>query len=176
MKRTRLYRLTMSAMIAALYVVLTVFVGAFDLASGAVQLRLSEALCVLPCFTSAAIPGLFVGCLLANLLVGGTIWDIVFGSLATLLAASVTYLLRRHRFLSLLSPVVFNACILPPVLLYGTMAAETITWEMLAFYAVSIAGGEALSCLLCGTLLARFLDRFQHLLFPSETGGSPRRT
>ena len=75
-----------AAMIAAIYVVLTVFISAFGLASGAIQVRISEALCILPVFTPAAVPGLFVGCLIANIIVPGAgLADIVFGSLATLI-------------------------------------------------------------------------------------------
>ena len=78
-----------AAMIAAIYVVLTVFISAFGLASGAIQVRISEALCILPVFTPAAVPGLFVGCLIANIIVPGAgLADIVFGSLATLIAAA----------------------------------------------------------------------------------------
>ena len=71
--------------IAAIYVVLTMAINVFNLASGAIQVRISEALCILPYFTSAAIPGLSIGCLLANLLTGAPIWDVIFGTLATLI-------------------------------------------------------------------------------------------
>ena len=70
MKKTSALRLTQAAMIAAIYVVLTYFISAFGLANGAIQVRISEALTILPIFTPAAIPGLFVGCLLSNILTG----------------------------------------------------------------------------------------------------------
>ncbi len=75
--------LVQGALIAALYVVLTLVAAGFDLASGAIQVRISEALCILPFFTPAAVPGLFVGCLAANLVTGSALPDIIFGSLAT---------------------------------------------------------------------------------------------
>ena len=76
--------LTQSGVIAALYVVLTLVAKAMGLDSGQIQLRLSEALCVLPVFLPAAVPGLTVGCLLANILCGNIFWDVLFGTLATL--------------------------------------------------------------------------------------------
>lgn len=96
-KKSALF-LTQAAMIAALYVVLTYIANLFGLASGVIQIRLSEMLCILPVFTPAAIPGLFIGCLLSNILTGCVIWDILFGSLATLAGAIGTYLLRNHKF------------------------------------------------------------------------------
>lgn len=83
-------------MIAALYVVLTYITNLLGLASGTIQVRFSEALCILPVFTPAAIPGLFIGCLISNLITGGIIWDIIFGSIATLLGALGTYFLRKR--------------------------------------------------------------------------------
>ena len=87
MKHKRLALLTQGALIAALYTALTYLINYFGLANGAIQVRISEALTILPVFTPAAIPGLFIGCLLSNLLTGAAIWDIVFGSLASLLGA-----------------------------------------------------------------------------------------
>ena len=87
-----------AAMIAALYVVLTYITNLLGLASGTIQVRFSEALCILPVFTPAAIPGLFIGCLISNLITGGIIWDIIFGSIATLLGALGTYFLRKKKF------------------------------------------------------------------------------
>ena len=82
MRNKKVLLITQAAVIAAIYVVLTIFINAFNLASGNIQVRISEALCILPFFTPAAVPGLWIGCLLANLLTGATIYDIVFGSLA----------------------------------------------------------------------------------------------
>lgn len=102
-------------MIAALYVVLTYITNLLGLASGTIQVRFSEALCILPVFTPAAIPGLFIGCLISNLITGGIIWDIIFGSIATLLGALGTYFLRKRslytRFhLSSLTLLSFHSC------------------------------------------------------------------
>ncbi len=90
--------LVQAALIAALYVVLTDLANRLGLASQAVQLRFSEALTILPVFTPAAIPGLFIGCILANLLTGAIIWDIIFGIIATLLGAIWTYAVCKLSF------------------------------------------------------------------------------
>lgn len=92
MRNKKVLFLTQAAVIAAIYVVLTIFISAFNLASGAIQVRISEALTILPFFTPAAIPGLAIGCLLSNLLTGAAVYDVVFGSLATLLGAVGTSL------------------------------------------------------------------------------------
>ena len=97
MRNSKVQFIVHAAMIAAIYVVLTYFISAFNLASGAIQVRISEALTILPYFTPAAIPGLFVGCLLANLLTGAAIYDVIFGSLARLLGAVGTSFYARSR-------------------------------------------------------------------------------
>ena len=119
MKENRTLFITSAAFIAALYVVLTFLANAFGLASGVIQVRLSEALCILPFFTPAAIPGLFIGCLLANLLTGCCLLDIVFGSLATLIGASLGYLLRKYKYVIPVPTILANAFIVPFVLIYG---------------------------------------------------------
>ena len=81
----RVLRITQGAVIAALYVVLTMVFA--PISFGPVQVRIAEALCILPMFTPAAIPGLFIGCLIANLIGGGIILDVIFGSIATLIGA-----------------------------------------------------------------------------------------
>lgn len=138
--------LTQAAMIAALYVVLTLAINAFGLASGAIQVRVSEALTILPYFTPAAIPGLFIGCLLSNTITGCALFDIIFGSIATLLGAVGTYLLRRHKWLAPVSPIIANTIIVPFVLSYVYGTPGTIPYLMLT---VGI-GGSA------------FLRRFGH--------------
>lgn len=155
--------ITRAALIAAVYVVLTYFVSAFNLASGAVQVRISEALTILPVFTPAAVPGLAVGCLLANLLTGCMPLDVVFGSLATLIGAVGTYLLRRHRWLAPLPPVVSNTVIVPFVLAYVYMAEGTIP-----FFMLTVGIGEVISCYLLGGILYGVLKKYQNVIFREE--------
>lgn len=114
----KLMFLTRSAIIAALYAVLTLLL--YPISYGAVQFRVSEALTLLPIFMPEAIPGLFIGCLLSNLLGSATPWDIVFGSLATLLAAILTYATRRYKLLASAWPVICNG------LIVGTVLALTL--------------------------------------------------
>lgn len=115
--------LTRGAVIAAMYVALSHISGMLGLASGVIQFRISEALTVLPIFFPEAIIGLSIGCLISNLTMGGVIWDIIFGSLATLIGALGCYLLRRLpkclKWLSTLPTVLANAVIVPFVLLYA---------------------------------------------------------
>lgn len=138
--------------IAALYVVLTWIANLMGLASGAIQVRLSEALTILPVFTATAIPGLTVGCVLANLLTGCAAWDVVFGSLATLLGAVGTRLLRNKPLLAWIPPVVSNAVIVPIILIkvYGVPDA----WWYLV---LTVGAGEIIACGLLGLLLWRAL-------------------
>ena len=105
--------LCLSAVIAALYAALTLLLA--PISYGPIQLRLSEALTVLPILLPQAVPGLFVGCLIANLYTG-MLTDILFGSLATLLAAIGTYLLRKKPVLAAACPVVSNGVIVGLVL------------------------------------------------------------
>lgn len=147
--------LTQGAMIAALYVVLTFIANLAGLASGAVQVRLSEVLTVLPVFTAAAVPGLTVGCVLANLLTGCALWDVVFGSLATLLGALGTRLLRKKNpVLSILPPILSNMLIVPLVLqqVYGV---EDAFWYLM----LTVGVGEIISCGALGLLLYRSLKK-----------------
>lgn len=145
--------------IAALYVVLTYASYTMNLSGQlAVQLRLSEALTVLPYFTAAAIPGLTIGCLLANLITGAVIWDVIFGTLATLLGAIGTYLLRKYRYAASLPPIVFNTLIIPFVLTYAYQLPDGIP-----LLALSVAIGEIICCGMLGTLLQAALLRYPKL-------------
>ena len=148
MKQKKAYFITQAAVIAALYVVLTLFINAFNLANGAIQVRISEALTILPYFTPAAIPGLFVGCLLSNFLTGAAIWDIVFGSLATLLGAIGTYLLRKQKWCAPIPPILANTIIIPFVLTYAYGLPGGIP-----FFMLTIGAGEILSCGILGMIL-----------------------
>ena len=143
-------KLAVGAMVAALYVVLTVLAAQFNLASGAIQVRFSEALTIMPVFTAAAVPGLTVGCVLANLLTGCAAWDVVFGSLATLIGAVGTRLLRNKPLLAWIPPTVSNMAIVPVVLIrvYGVPDA----WW---FLVLTVGAGEVIACGVLGLLLWR---------------------
>ena len=162
MKKNQTRELTMGGMIAALYVVLTFVAQALGLASGAIQVRLSEALTILPVFTAAAVPGLTVGCVLANLITGCAMWDVVFGSLATLLGAIGTRLLRSKPLIAWIPPVLSNTIIVPIVLMkvYGVGSDGVLPWlsgllpgGLFIPLAVQIFIGEMISCCLLGLLL-----------------------
>ena len=165
MNRKHLRNLTIAAMVAALYVLFTWLAALLGLSSQAIQLRFSEALCILPYFTPAAIPGLFIGCLLANLLTNAAIWDIIFGSLATLIGALGTYALRRFKWLTPLPPILANTIIIPFVIAYSTLTPEAITPPLLLSYAATVGIGEILSCGLLGLLLLHMLQKHRFLLF-----------
>lgn len=170
MRNKKVLFITQAALIAAIYVVLTMFINAFNLASGNIQVRISEALCILPFFTPAAIPGLWIGCLLANLLTGAAIYDIVFGSLATLIGAIGTYLLRKHKFLCTLPPAVANAVIIPIVLRYGygfVFQWHDKDWS-LPFYALTVGAGEVISVCVLGTLLLNVLNKYRNVIFKQD--------
>lgn len=161
MKNKNVLFLTQAAMIAALYTVLTIFINAFNLASGAIQVRISEALTVLPYFTPAAIPGLFVGCLISNTVTGSLPWDIVFGSLATLIGAAGTYLLRRWKWTAPIPPIVANTLIIPLILSFVYKIPDTIPYLMM-----TVGIGEILSCGVLGMALLLALQPHKHSLFP----------
>ena len=153
----RPYALSMvqAAMIAAIYVVLTFIANAFGLANYAIQVRFSEALTILPFFTPVAIPGLFVGCLLSNILTGCMPLDILFGSLATLIGACGTYALRKYKWLAPIPPIIANTLIVPFVLAYVYKFEGSIPYFMLT---VSI--GEIISCGILGMLLLFALQKY----------------
>ena len=148
-----------AAMIAALYVVLTILANALGLANYAIQVRFSDALTILPYFTPAAVPGLFIGCLISNILTGCAIPDIIFGSLATLVGAIFTYKLRRHKWLAPIPPIVANMIVVPLVLLY----AYGIRPLWFSFLTVTI--GEVISCGVLGMLLLFALEKYKGHLF-----------
>ena len=155
--------ITRAAIIAALYVVLTLVFAPISFSE--VQVRISEALTILPFFTPAAIPGLFIGCLIANILGGAVLPDIIFGSIATLLGALGSYALRKNRFLVTLPPVIANTIIVPLVLRFA-YGVNLPMWILV----LSIAAGEAISCIGLGSALIAVLKRYQHILFPVKNG------
>ncbi|NLI89124.1 MAG: QueT transporter family protein [Epulopiscium sp.] len=151
--------MTQAAMIAAIYVVL-VFVFA-PISFGPVQIRVAEALTILPLFTPAAVPGVFIGCLIGNLLSPGMIViDIVFGSLATLLAAIISYKLRDNKYLVPIPPIVINMIVVPYVIKYGYGVPMPILLSALA-----VGAGQVISCYGLGFILIRVLERYKDQIF-----------
>lgn len=158
MKNKSTLFLVQAAAIGAIYVVLTLVFA--PLSFGEVQIRFSEALTVLPYFTPAAIPGLFVGCILANFLGGALPVDILFGSIATLLGAVFTYRLRSNKWLAPLPPIAANTVIVPFVLYYGYGINLPIPFMML-----TVGAGEVVSCGIMGMVLLTALSRYGNVLF-----------
>ncbi len=157
--RQRPRLLTYGALIASLYTVLTYLSAMLGLSGGIIQLRLSEALTILPALlplssAPAAVGGLFVGCILANAITGAMLWDIVLGSIATLLGALGTLYLRRHPYLAWIAPVLSNTSIVPLILqkVYGLGDAYLLL-------ALPVCIGELLSAGVLGMLLYRFFHR-----------------
>lgn len=152
--------ITQAAVIAALYVVLTYLAALLGLSSGAIQVRFSEALTILPYFISSAIPGVAVGCLLANLLTGCAVLDIVFGTLATLIGGVGSYLLRKNKWLVPFPPIIANMLIVPWVLqtAYGV---EDAYWYLM----LTVGAGEVISCYIFGMILLFALDKHKKNIF-----------
>lgn len=162
MKNKKALFITQAAVIAALYVVLVVIFNYISF--GPIQFRVAEALTILPYFTPAAIPGLFIGCILANVIGGAVVWDIIFGSIATLIGAVFTYLLRKKsKFLAPLPPVLANTIIVPWVLKYA-YGAEEMVW----FMAVTVGIGEILACYVLGMILLFALNKVRRQIFGED--------
>lgn len=152
------YFMVYAAMIAAIYTVLTMVFA--PISFGPVQFRISEILCILPFFTPAAIPGLFLGCLISNFLCGAAALDVVFGSLATLIGAFGSYLLRRDKRLVCIPPILSNVVIIPWVLRYAYGSTDMIPFAM-----VTVGIGEILAIGVLGNLLMAVLERYKNIIF-----------
>ena len=162
MKNKNVAFMTQAAMIAAIYVVLTYVFAPFSF--GEVQIRIAEALTILPVFTPAAIPGLFVGCIVGNILGGAILPDIIFGSIATLIGAVFTYKLRNsNRFLAPIPPIAANAIIVPFVLRFGYGVNLPIPLMML-----TVGIGEVVSCAIVGLILQTALLKYKNVIFRSQ--------
>ncbi len=162
-KNNRTLYITESALIAALYTVLTIFINTFNLAGGIIQLRISEALTVLPYFTSAAIPGLFIGCIIGNIVTGSLLPDVIFGSLATLLGAFGTFFIRKktkNKWLAPVSPIMANTLIIPFILryVYGFSG-------ILPYFILTVGIGEFISAGILGSILLNALNPFRNIIF-----------
>lgn len=159
MKNKQVLFLTQSAMIAAIYVVLTVIFAPISFSVG--QIRIAEALTILPVFTPAAIPGLFIGCLVGNVIAGAILPDIIFGSLATLLGACFTYLLRKqNKFLAPIPPILSNTIIIPFILRYAYGMKHAVPFMMLM-----VGIGEVISCGVLGLILYAALVKHKNRIF-----------
>ncbi|MDO4508512.1 MAG: QueT transporter family protein [Lachnospiraceae bacterium] len=164
MKKTNTRLITMGAAIAALYVVLTLIANAFGLANYAIQVRFSEALTILPYFTPVAIPGLFAGCIISNILTGAMPLDVIFGSLATLIGAIGTNILKtkfpKIKWLAPLPPIIANTIVVPFVLAYVYRFEGSIPYFML-----TVGIGEVISCGILGMILLFSLEKYKSRLF-----------
>ena len=161
MQNKKLLFMTQAAMIAAIYVALTYLFA--PISFGEIQVRIAEALTILPVFTPAAVPGLFIGCLIGNTLGGALIPDVIFGSLATLIGAIFTRKLRNaHPFLAPVPPILSNMLIVPFVLRYAYAIELPIPFIML-----TVGFGEVLSCGVLGMILYYALRNHKKILFHS---------
>jgi len=156
-KRVRF--ICLAAIIAAMYVALTYLAMALGLDKNAVQIRFSESLIVLAFITPAAIPGLYVGCLLANILTACDPLDILIGPLATLIGAVGAYLIGKmrnkklSRWLCTIPNIIANTIIVTIVCYICYTAPEAQTLSIIPFYAITIAVGEVISCGVLGSIL-----------------------
>jgi len=163
MKNQKVRFITQAGVIAALYTVLTYLSAVMGLSSGAIQCRFSEALCILPVFTSAAILGLFIGCIISNIIAGAVVLDVLFGSLATLIGAvfsRIVYKKTGSSFLSLLMPVLSNTFIVPWVIKFAYGATEAVPYIML-----TVCIGEVISCVILGYMFYRIVLKRAKFLF-----------
>lgn len=158
--------------IAASYTAITVlenmfFGGKVDsgITKGIIQLRLADALTVLPVFTPAAIPGLFFGCLITNKVIGCPNFDIIYGSLATLVAAILTFAVRKKRFFAPVPPIVINMIVVPLMFTYCYKFDDRPFWQ----YALFIGISGIISCGVLGIALMLGLDDYKKTLFPPLT-------
>ncbi|WFR57329.1 QueT transporter family protein [Anaerocolumna sp. AGMB13025] len=157
MSKKTLY-ITQAALIAAIYVVLVIIFKPISFTY--IQVRIAEALTILPYFTPAGIPGVTIGCLLANVVSGSDMLDIIFGTLATLVGAIGSYVLRKHKFLIPLPPILANSIVVPWILRYAYAVPLSIPFMML-----TVGIGEVISCGIIGLILLFVLNRHRNVIF-----------
>jgi len=157
--------LTRAGVIAAIYVVLTMIFQ--PISFGAIQFRIAEALTLMPILTADAVPGLFIGCLLANLLGGGVWFDVVLGSIATLLAALCTRKFRDKPFLAAIFPTIFNGLIVGPVVYFAYVRApgDPVSLPTLLFNMSTVALGELVVCYILGLPMIYGLKKLPGKIF-----------
>ncbi len=157
--------------IAVLYFVLTFIANEFQLANGLnFQLRISEALTVLPYYTPAAIPGLFIGCLSANNAMNLPMSDVIYGSVATLVSAIISYLIRKKKFLVPIPPIVINAFAVPAIYAFLLGFDEPPFWRSV----IMVGLGEAVTCGVLGIALMLGLEDYKDKLFPSYSSSNDK--
>lgn len=156
MNNKKVRNLVQSAIIAALYVALTWISNIFGLASLAVQVRLGEALCILPFYNPSAIPGLFIGCLISNLTMGSTPLDIIVGSLATLAGAFFASKIK-NKWLCPLPTVISNTIFIPLVIMLSYIAEWDNTVYLLTV--LGVFAGEVVSSYILGMLLVLAIEK-----------------
>ena len=152
------YFVAYGAVIAAIYTVLTLVFA--PISFGPVQFRIAEALCILPFFTPAAVPGVFIGCLLSNLLCGAAALDIIFGSLATLIGALGSWMLRKNKWAVCLPPILANTIVIPWVLRFAYGSEDMILYAM-----ITVGIGEILAIGVLGNLLMGILYKYRQIMF-----------
>lgn len=158
MRNKKVQFITHGAVIAAIYVVLVLIFDTFSF--GPIQFRIAEMLTIMPYFTPAAIPGLFVGCLIANIIGGGLIWDIVFGSIATLIGAIGSYLVRKNKWLVPLPPIISNMVIVPFVLKYAYGYDG-----LLVYFMFTVGLSEIIVCGIIGMALLTVMAKNREHIF-----------
>ena len=171
--KTHTLSIALAGITAALYTVLTIFAASLNLASGVIQVRFSEALTILPFFGFAGVPGVTLGCLISNIIIGSNIFDIVFGTLATFIGAIGTWyigvLFRKNgnksfKFLSPVPPIMANTIIVPLILTYAYGVPDGIPFLML-----TVGAGEVISCGVLGLLLLSVLYPIKNIIFNQNT-------
>ena len=151
--------LARAGMIAAIYAALTLIFA--PISFNAVQFRISEAMTVLPILLPEAVPGLAVGCLVANILGGAALPDVIGGTLATLIAAILTRTLRKKPVLAMASPVVINGLIVGPLVYFCSEYQSVFSLGALGFTVFTVALGEAVVVAVLGTLLIKALPKIK---------------
>jgi len=157
--------LALGGMVAAIYVVLTLLFQ--PISFGAIQFRIAEVMTLMPIMTPYAVPGLFVGCLLANWLGGGIWFDVALGSVATLLAAICTRKFRHKPPLAALFPAIFNGLIVGPVVYFAYVRApgDPVSVPTLLFNMATVAFGELVVCYVLGLPMIYALKKLPKKLF-----------